>query len=404
MKEKEVIFVLHTLSVGGAERHIRGIANYFARNGVSVQILLLDDARVSFTVDPRISIVCLNQAIREIPEENLSDCRLFPMPAAARWIHKAGTKWRSMRINRLRRRKADFSLLKTEDYLRTHYVKPLIEYLKKHPKATVIPSVSVPNIVTMMAAQRLSNRVIFCEFTSPEHEFPKDSPFNILKNRYYPRADAAIFQTPDARDYYTNLPNTQKKLIPNFIEGEQLPPRFEGKRRREIVSFCRLHPVKNLPLLIDAFALLLREYPDFMLRIYGEGELRESLIRYIEEKGLSNAVCIHEFDIHLHEKIRDAALFVSSSDREGISNAMLEALAIGLPTVCTDCPAGGARLMIKPYENGLLVPVGDVRALYEAMKEVLDNPELSDRMSRHAVGIKEKLTIDWVGQQWLALV
>ena len=70
-------------------------------------------------------------------------------------------------------------------------------------------------------------------------------------------------------------------------------------------------------------------------------------------------------------------MFVSSSDFEGISNSMLEALGMGLPVVVTDCPVGGARMVIKSGENGILVPVGDTQAMYEAMRSVLKDPDTS---------------------------
>ena len=110
---------------------------------------------------------------------------------------------------------------------------------------------------------------------------------------------------------------------------------------------------------------------------------------------------IYDFDLNVHEKIKDAAMFVSSSDREGISNSMLEAMAIGLPCVCTDCAGGGARMMIEDHVNGLLVPMKDVNALYLAMKEVIENPELAETMSRNAVKIKDRLRPEVICQQML---
>ena len=170
------------------------------------------------------------------------------------------------------------------------------------------------------------------------------------------------------------------------------------------MNFCRLSPQKNLFMLIDAFYLFHKEYDDYVLTIYGRGELKDKLIKYIDKLGLQNSVFIKDFDLDIHNKIKDCAMFVSSSDFEGISNSMLEALAIGLPTICTDCPAGGAKMYIDSYKNGILVPVRDTNALYKAMKYIVENPEKADNMSKNAVLIKEVLMPNKIYSRWLETI
>lgn len=405
MEQKQVIFVIHTLAVGGAERQISSVAGYLAQQGVDVTIALIDDAMISFELDSRVKAVCINQAVYEIPPENKSPCELFRSNDHPSVLYRLGRLAEKCKLywNRVVHKDC-VAIEEQEQFFLLHYARPLHLFLSQYPNATVISCMTVPNISTMMALQTLPNRAVFSDRTSPAFEYPPDSPICALKRKYYPRAQAAVFQTPEARDYYTWLPKTEKVIIPNFIRGEQFPPRFEGERRHEIVNFCRMHAVKNLPLLIDAFEIVLAHHPDYTLGIYGDGSIKEQLQALIDEKGLGNAVTLHPADLHIHEKVRDAAMFVSSSDREGISNSMLEALAIGLPTICTDCPAGGARMTIQPYENGLLVPVGDVQAMASAMEELIDAPALCERLSREAVRIKDRLTIDIIGKKWLQMI
>ena len=97
-------------------------------------------------------------------------------------------------------------------------------------------------------------------------------------------------------------------------------------------------------------------------------------------------------------------MFVSSSDYEGMSNSMLEAMAMGLPCVCTDCPAGGARAVIKDGENGLLTPVGDSHALYLAMKKIAENPGLANKLSQNSVKIRNKQSVDKIIKKWMELI
>lgn len=105
----------------------------------------------------------------------------------------------------------------------------------------------------------------------------------------------------------------------------------------------------------------------------------------------------------VHERVIKSSMFVSSSDYEGLSNSMLEAMAIGLPTICTDCPCGGARMIIKNGENGLIVPAGDRVALTEAMKKIAMDQQLSRHLSREAQKIRTELSLDNIAERWESL-
>ena len=106
----------------------------------------------------------------------------------------------------------------------------------------------------------------------------------------------------------------------------------------------------------------------------------------------------------LHERIRKATVYVSSSDYEGISNSMLEALALGLPVVCTDCPIGGSAMAITDRENGLLIPTGDTDALAKCMAEIAGNPAFADRLSRNAEKARETFSLGRVTDMWERLL
>ena len=102
--------------------------------------------------------------------------------------------------------------------------------------------------------------------------------------------------------------------------------------------------------------------------------------------------------------ILKSAMFVSSSDYEGISNSMIEAMAIGLPCVCTDCGGGGAKEMITDGENGLLVPVGDANALKNAMARMITEDGLAEKCSKNAAKIRETNSVEKIYEQWLEVI
>jgi glycosyltransferase involved in cell wall biosynthesis len=97
-------------------------------------------------------------------------------------------------------------------------------------------------------------------------------------------------------------------------------------------------------------------------------------------------------------------MFVSSSDYEGLSNSMLEAMALGIPTICTDCPCGGARMVIKDGENGLLVPVGDKVAMMMAMGKIASDNILAKKLSVEASKIRDSLSADRIIIDWQKVI
>ena len=147
-----------------------------------------------------------------------------------------------------------------------------------------------------------------------------------------------------------------------------------------------------------------QHFPEYTLCIYGEGTERQHLEEKIKLLGLENKVLLPGHSHNIYEEIRKAALFVSSSDYEGISNSMLEAMALGVPTICTDCPAGGARETIRNGENGLLVPVGDRQALAAAIGQVLSDDILAQSLSNESRKLREQLSAATVAQKWLEVI
>ena len=393
---KHIIMVLHSLAIGGAERRLSSVANYIAEQGHDVTVLLIDNPVVKFPMDPRVKVVCVNQS-PDLTEYDPAKCELFRLkrPVVVSFLQRA--KLKLMRLTRNRKLPRE----EMELMLRTTAAIPLHEYICQFPSAVVVSFLTIPNIVTMMATLKLPNRVLFGDCTDAQAEYPPESPFHYLRKKYYHRANGGIFQTHWQADQYKDWLDIHKYVIPNFIKSDQLPGCSDGQRRKEIVNFCHISGPKNIPLLIDAFQLLHQQCPDYHLIIYGNGPDEEKIKKKIQLLQLEQSVFLYDFDVHVHEKIRDAAMFVSSSDREGISNSMLEAMAIGLPCVCTDCAGGGARMMIEDHVNGLLVPMKDVNALYLAMKEVIEHPELAETLSRNAVKIKDRLRPEVICQQML---
>lgn len=392
-KNRKIAIFNDSLAGGGAERVISILTAELCARGYDIDILMIQKRAVAYPLPEGVNLYYAE----DMPVTD-KWARLIRMVLKA-CMHLQVRLW-----NPLLRKFGCTSYPRanhTRMFFYANYALPYREYLKKNLGCTAVGFLIRSNIAMLMAAKGLDVKTVFCERNNPVRP---DMPANIMKirDRITRRCKAAVFQTEEERDYYTWL-RCPTAVIPNPLK-EGLPEPFAGERRKEIVNFCRLNKQKNIPLLIDAFELLLRDHPDYTLRIYGRGDEKENLIALTKEKDLESAIFFEDFAPDVHDRIRDAAMYVCSSDFEGLSNSMLEALAIGMPCVCTDCEGGGARMMIRDHENGLLVPVRDVQALYKGMKEIVEAPALAQRLSKEAAKVRDQLSIARIVDQWEAMI
>ncbi len=271
---------------------------------------------------------------------------------------------------------------------------------KRNPGACIVAFEYFVNMQTVIACAGLGNRVVISERNDPAR-VGSGKRTDKLRERLYRRADMLVCQTDDAAAYFSD--KVTKTVILNPVK-EGLPEPFCGGRRHVVACFCRLEKQKNLGMLIRAFAEFLRAHGDWTLEVYGDGSEREALAALAGELGVGEKVSLLPGRPDVHEAVVDAGMFVLPSDYEGLSNSMLEAMAIGLPCICTDCPCGGARMVIRDGENGLLVPVGGERELAAAMARVADEDGLAERLGVAAAGVRERLAVVAIADEWMRVV
>ena len=250
----------------------------------------------------------------------------------------------------------------------------------------------------------LNCKCVFVETGCPEGMDTCNLDVKEANRRILDRADLCVFQTLAQKDWYKF---DDKGIVIRNPILPSISKQYTGMRRSEIVTFSRTDPGKNLTLLIDAFKMLLGKYPQYSLKIFGatpserSRRHKQELLEHIRDLGIEEKVSIVPAVADVHERIVDSAIFVSTSEAEGLSNSMLEAMALGLPCICTDCLGGGAREMIMDGENGLLVPRGDKIALYNAMLRMLEEPGLAEKCSINAGKVRETLSVENITTQWL---
>ena len=206
----------------------------------------------------------------------------------------------------------------------------------------------------------------------------------IVRDVTVSRMDGLVFQSEGARDFFPNAVRCKSVIIHNAVNVPQDRYPLPERREKRIVNVGRLHPQKNQRLLVDAFSQIAQEFPDYTLDIYGDGELHDALQEQIRHLGLERRITIHPSRKDLWECICKASLFVLTSDYEGMPNALMEAMALGLPCISTDCRPGGARTIIDNGKNGIIVPCRNVYALANVIREVLKDRVLSERLAIEA--------------------
>lgn len=228
------------------------------------------------------------------------------------------------------------------------------------------------------------------------------------------KASGCVFQTPDAMHFFSDKFQKKSCIIFNPLADSFLKAATSGfssaVRKREIVTAGRISRQKNQLLLLRAFHAVLKKNPDFndlILRIYGEVQEKDyydELQRYIEQNSLEDKIHFMGLTDVLAEKIREASVFILSSDYEGMPNALIEAMVVGLPCIATDCPCGGAALLIQDGISGRLVPTGQVEPLQRALEEIFLYPEKSERMGRNARNVLEKVHPDRICEEWMRYI
>lgn len=223
------------------------------------------------------------------------------------------------------------------------------------------------------------------------------------RNILYRTANKVVFQTPDAKAYFGQKIQNHGVIIPNPISSN-LPFWNRESHRKEIIAVGRLSEQKNFSMLVKAFAAFSKNHPEYCLTICGEGKKKIELMQIAKEQNIIDKVNFPGFITNVHERMTNAEMYVSTSVYEGISNSMLEALAIGIPTVCTDCPVGGARMFINNNSNGYLVKVGDVTALTECLNKIADDKEKQKEFSLKSIEIRQELDVNKICGMWEALI
>lgn len=344
----KIVFVLPNISSGGAERVVTILSDKFIEKGYNVDIVLLIDEIIQYEVSAGVDIVMLNTA-------GMS---------------------KSTRIRTFRK------------YLKRE---------RKKQNIVVIPFQDSCLHNALAASMFLHIPIVACERNNPYrkgtgilNKLKAELPFLLAKH--------CVFQTPDARAYYSLISSKKCDVIINPITPAAMRWKHDHSPEK-MIMVGRLHNQKNYPMLIDAMTKVREMYPTACVHVYGEGELKEELIAYTKRKGMGDAVIFKGRTSQVQQKLSESSIFLLSSDFEGLSNAMLEAMSVGMPLICTDCPIGGAKMMLDG-NCGVLTTVGDVEAFAKAIIGLLSDPDQMDVIGGNAKNKADSYSADSIADKW----
>ena len=343
----KICFIIPSMTGGGAERVTANLANRMDEMGHEVRIMMTSSDDVAYKLN-----------------ENV-------------YVFNLGYRTNGSLIGRFRR------------------ITSMRRYFKKNKDMVFVSMETATNMFAILSSLFMPINLIVSERSNPkEYENQK------LRDLIYCFANKIVFQTEDAKKCFSKRLQSVGTIIGNPVADRDIAA-YQGMRTKRFVAVGRLEPVKNYPLLISAFAQALEKYPEYTLHFHGKGDMECELRKFVNELNISENVRFEGFCENVPDKIRDATAYILSSDYEGISNSLLEAMAMGLPVISTDCPIGGSRMLITHMENGLLIPVGDKQALVDAMSYIVENPGQAKRMSDEAQKVKDRFSVQRITEEWL---
>lgn len=334
---KKYLFVVPSLSKGGAERVVSILASELVNQGREAVVLTYFKTAQDYLVDPRVKVLCLSGGMESDYE-------------------KIGSLKRLALMRRM--------------------------IMQENPDF-ILPFLDHVCIQTWVACWLSSLQIVYTVRLYPG-KAESSALRKYLKKYLVEHSKATIVQNEEQRNFYESKARSHIHVLPNPVLADyfKISHKQYGDRKK-IVAVGRLEKQKNYPMLIEAVKVVSQKRNDFEVEIYGDGSQQQVLKELVADMGLSDC-------IHMMGRVPDtraayekADIFVLASDFEGMPNSLMEAMASEVTCISTNCPTGPSDL-IEDHRNGLLIDVGDTPALIEALTYCLDHPKESEQFAKEA--------------------
>ncbi|MGZ8941566.1 MAG: glycosyltransferase family 4 protein [Methylobacter sp.] len=242
------------------------------------------------------------------------------------------------------------------------------------------------NVAAIFASAFLRIPVIICERNDPSSE-PRSKFWEFACQLTYPYADILTVQTEAVAEKVMQIYPRLRKIhsLPNPLPDGTLAIAKSGLsgRRKTLLSLGRLSTQKQVNIIINAFSEVAPHFEEWDLHVYGDGSLKVEIEKQICDLGLHRRVFLKGLTTEPWQVMADADAFVMASKHEGFPNALLEAMAVGLPCVTFDCPSG-PREITDNGKYAMLVKLNDQIGLVTALKKIMSNEIFSIELGNQA--------------------
>lgn len=361
-----ILFFIHSLSNGGAERVTATLANFWVEKGWSITLVTVADIKDDFyNLDSRIERVSLGMAQNS----------RTPVHAV---------------INNLRR------------------IRELRQVLIGRRPDVAVAMMATANVTLALAARSTGVPVVGSERTYPP-AMPLGLFWEWMRRKAYPWLDYLVAQTNESASWLElNAAPKHLAVIPNPLSYPLLPQdpivnpgeiMSQLGRRKLLLAVGRLGTEKGFDRLLSAFGLLAERFPDWGLIILGTGSLQEQLVQQISDLGLEGQVAMPGAVGNVGDWYELADIYVLASRFEGFPNTLVEALAYGVPSIAVDCKTG-PREILRDGVDGFLVSQDDNEALASAIEKLMRDGTRRALFAAKAIEIRERLAVERVASDW----
>lgn len=350
-KQRTIAFYIGSLGRGGAEHVMVNLAQYFHGQGYKVYLVTKTIDEPEYTVPEGVERI-----IADITDEEITGSRIKNL---------------QNRVNKLRNIWLE--------------IKPdlILSFIRKN------------NLMALASTRGLNIPVVVGIRSNPAREL-QGRGFKQLSFMMFKKAAGIVVQTNDGKNFFPA--GLQKKIVvmPNSINEEFIGVEEPEIRDKEIVLVGRIDTNKNQRMVLEAFDEIKDEYLGWKLQVYGDGEMAAGLRNRFD----CDNIIFHGNVENVKDRIKNASIFVLSSKQEGMPNALIEAMALGLACISTDCPCGGPADLIENEVNGILIPVNDTEGLRTQLIRLMNGEELRISLGKEARKVSERLHPEVVNKAW----
>ncbi len=355
MDKKKVLIIYHKIGYGGANKMLTFLANRLVKGNFDVSVY--------------------TYASNEEPTYKLHD------------------KITLIKENRV-----------SHNYLFRRFIElfKVVKMIHRQKPDVVISFLTNSNVFSIIGTRFTKIPVIISERGDPRAE---KGLLAKIKQSFFSLAEGAVFQTEGAKNFFPNKLQNRSTIIPNPVLMPDIKIQKWEDRKNEISFVARFDiKQKRQDIMIKAFAKIAARYPDMILVFYGDGDDIDRINELVVNYNLKGRVVFKGKVNNIIDQISTSKIFVLTSDFEGIPNALIEAMSLGLPCVSTDCEPGGARLLIKNGINGILVPKADIDAIANSIAFFIENSEIADKLGNKAKDICNDFSPENIEKAWVKYI